>query len=206
LSVERKANSLTKEFNLKIFFAILKIKWIVVKVCLYLVAFLQRFSVCRKVFKLFFKSAQDLKFSISAPLNNNINSLFNTSISPDELVNLNHQENEDKILKWAVVLNAGSRVAAYLSFVRKPETCPFAGWWLAEAKIPTQYWGGGAQEKIWQKADELFGLLGVPLIFAGILKKDYFMGMFFQSSGFRKTPAHKDPLNKRIILERRIAA
>jgi hypothetical protein len=206
LSVEIKTSSLIKEFYLKIFFTILKLKQIVVKVCLYLLAFLQLFSVGRKVFKLFFKNTEDLRFSISVPLNNNINSLFNTSISDDELIELNHQESEDKILKWAVVLNAGSRLAAYLSFVRKPETCPFAGWWLAEAKISPQCRAGGVQEKIWQKADELLGLLEAPSIFAGILKKDYFLRMFFQSLGFKENPAYKDPLNRRIILERRIPA
>ena len=97
-------------------------------------------------------------------------------------------------------------MAAYLSFVRNPKTCPFAGWWLAEAKIPPQYWGLEPEERIWQKADELFSLLGAPLIFAGILKKDYFIRMFFQRSGFKENPAHKNPLDTRIILERKISA
>lgn len=211
-SVEKKSHSSPKEFYLKLFFTMLKLKWMAVTVCLYILAFLQQFSVCRKIFQLFFRSTKGLKFSISVPLNNNASSLFNTSISPEELINLNLQKSEGKILKWAISLNTGSKVVANLSFVFKPKNCFYSGWWLSEAKIMPQYWGSEIEEKILQRADELLGTLGASSIFTIFLKKDYFSRMFFRRRGFKESFAYKNPLsvcdhdslNTGIILERKI--
>jgi hypothetical protein len=169
-------------------------------------AFLQQSSNCRKVFKLFSRSPKDLEFSISTSLNNNPSSLFNTSISVEELIKLNLQESEGKILKWTLIANSGSEVVANLSVIFKPKNCFFPGYWLSEVKIKPQYWGSRIEEKIFQRAGELLGALGTHLIFTSFLKKDYLSRMLFQRLGFQGSPAYKNSSETRIILERKIAA
>jgi hypothetical protein len=70
-----------------------------------------------------------------------------------------------KIDKWRLALhfNGGTRPAARASFVRRPPTCPFAGWWLEKMQVRVRYRGAGLEEKLIHKAEEILSRGGYIL-------------------------------------------
>ncbi|HNW38873.1 MAG TPA: hypothetical protein PKI44_00395 [Candidatus Omnitrophota bacterium] len=204
LGTESNPQSAVIELYLKIFLGIRKFMRAVKIICLYGLAFLQQFTACRKFFRLFIKIPKDMRLSIKVPLNNNLNSLFDVSIPAEELITFTQGKNKDEILKWKIILNTGPRIMAGISFIHKPEICSFAGWWVAEAKISPQCWGLEAEEKMWEKSDNLLKEFGAHFIFASVSKKDYFSRMFFKRSGFKETRAVRNPSRTQIILKKEI--
>lgn len=191
LSAEKKPYPALKVLFLEVFFALLRLKCIIMDSCLYLLAFLQQFRVFRAILQLFSLDDKGLKFIMRAPLDNNVNSLFYTDIYHEDLIRINLRRNENSVLKWALSINSGSAAVADLSFVFKPKSCIFAGWWISQPTVTPRYWGTQIEEKIFQKAEELLAELGIGSVFAAVFKKDYLNRMLLRRFGFRETSIYK---------------
>ncbi|MBN1913624.1 MAG: hypothetical protein JW788_04420 [Candidatus Omnitrophica bacterium] len=206
VSVEKRPYSALKKFYLKAFFALHKSKWILAVVWLYIEAFVLQSFLFRKAFRILFPVPKSMQFSVQMPLNNNIDSLFNTDISFRELFSSMCRQNEDKIKKWTLTVKAGTETTASLSFILKPKSCLYPGWWLAQVKIHPLFWGSRLEEGLVRKSDELLKAFGVSLIFASVFKKDFLSRMLFKRLGFKESPVYKNRLTSPMVLERRIAA
>ncbi len=69
-----------------------------------------------------------------------------------------------------------------MSFIFRPDTCPFPGWWLAEAKIMIRYRGTKIEEELFAQAKELLRQSGISRVYACAFKDAYFERMLFKNN------------------------
>ena len=178
----------------------------------YSISHVQQFKAYKKFAKfLFIKSKEKIEFSLQVPSSSKINSRFFRKISPEELLNLAREENP--IPKWMITLNINSKPAGFLSFISKPENCPFCGWWLSEARVRIRYRGTNLEKRLFQQADKLLNQLRISEISVGVFKDARLDRIIFKNMGFKEISTYEDNFlrdrNKaaieRIIMKREIA-
>lgn len=220
--VERKGNVLRPEekdytlimrFFLNICLRFYLLKQNLFRKIIYIISYIQQLKTYRKVARLLFsRTDKKMDFSIHVPLNTKINARFYRIISPEELLTLNLNSGENIISKLAISLNINSKTAAFLSFIFKPQDCPFSGCWVSEAKTRIRYRGTGIEEKLFEKADELLRQLGIPQIYVSIFKDAYLDRRFFRNMGFKEISTYKENLLRErdnssivyVVMERKV--
>ncbi len=194
-SIERKARILSpakKDCTLvERIFTILCLKWYRFEQYLFeeiisAIIFIQRFKVYGKMANLFFsRASKKTDFSIHIPVNSKITDRFYRKISPQEFVTQNVNARENLIPKWTITLNVNSKSAAFLSFVYRPQDCPFPGWWISEAKIRIRYRGTDIENKLFERVEDLLRQSGISQIFVSFFKGEHSNRMIFKNLGFR---------------------
>ncbi len=90
-------------------------------------------------------------------------------------------------LTLALVVNGNPQPAASVTFVSRPPECPFAGWWVNEIQVRVRYRGAGLEEKLLQKAGEIFSRSGVTELWVNSRRELIAaMGALFTDLGFRE--------------------
>jgi len=175
----------------------------------YLFLSLQQGKSLRKFLRFCFFN-KELDFSLQAPLNSSPASRFSRIISLNELsASLASQE---PVPKWSVEAKVGSLTAGYISFLRKPERCPFCGWWIYEANIRARYRSTSIEEKFLRKVDELLRELKIKEASVSVFSRAGLEYKFFSNLGFREKLSLNDKLldnrykdkTKRIIMAKEI--
>ncbi len=194
--IKRKAKILgpaKKNYTLaKRIFIILWLKWYRFEHYLFeefisAVASIQQFKVYRRIANLLFsRSSKKTDFSIHVPVSSKITDRFYRKISPQEFVTQSVNTREHSIPKWTITLNVNSKPAAFLSFVYRPQDCPFSGWWICEAKIRIRYRGTGIEDKLFDKVKGLLRQSGISQIFVSFFKGEYLSRILFENLGFRE--------------------
>jgi len=179
-------------------FIILCLKWYRLEQYLFeeiisAIAFMQQFKVYRKITSLLFsRSSKKTDFSIHVPASSKMTTRFYRKISPQELVAQNVNARENSIPKWTITLNVNSKPAAFLSFVYRPQDCPFPGWWMCEVKIRIRYRGTGIEDKLFDKVEGLLRQSGISQIFVSFFEGEHLNRMLFENLGFRKIRIYEE--------------
>lgn len=152
------------------------------RVSIRILGYIQRFKAYRKIAGFLFSMPENkINLSILAPLNIKAAGRFNKKISTQELVDLNLNMDKSSMSKWKIIIDVDSRQGAVLSFIFRPDTCQFHGWWLVEAKIMLRYRGTRIEEILLAQAKELLRLSAIPLVYSCDFKDPYLERMFFKN-------------------------
>jgi hypothetical protein len=157
------------------------------------ITYIQYFQFYHKMAKVIFsKLGKKIEYSVRIPLDNEKMGKFYRQITPEELIDLNIQNDQNSFLRWILSLDVNSSRAASLSFVFRPGGCPFSGWWLLERKIRIRYRGTGMEEELFEKAQQLLGLLAAAGIYASVYRDSYRERKFFRNLGFKEIDGKED--------------
>jgi len=181
LDTAKKEYNLLKKMSFSVFLKCYYIRQHLFSKLIYVVNYMQQFNAYRKIAKFLFLNKK-ANFSIRVPLNIKVADRFNREISPQELIDLNLGMDKSSISKWKIALDINSRQAASMSFIFRPDTCPFPGWWLADAKIMIRYRGTKIEEELFARAKELLRQSGISRVYACAFKDAYFERMLFKNN------------------------
>jgi len=193
LSPAKKDHTLVKRI-----FMILCLKWYRFEQYLFeeiisAITSVQQFKVYRKIANLLFsRSSKKTDFSIHVPVSSKMTDRFYRKISPQELVAQSVNTRKHSIPKWTITLNVNSKPAAFLSFVYRPQDCPFSGWWICEAKIRIRYRGTGIEDKLSDKVEGLLRQSGISQIFVSFFKDEHSNRILFENLGFREIRIYEE--------------
>lgn len=200
--IERKAKILSpakKDYTLvKRIFTILCLKWYhfqqyLSEEIISAITFIQQFKLYRKIASvLFSRSSKRTDSSIHVPVSSKITDRFYRKISPQELVAQNVNARENSIPKWTITLNVNSKPVAFLSFVYRPQDCPFPGWWICEVKVRIRYRGTGIEDKLFDKVEGLLKQSGISQIFVSFFEGEHLNRILFENLGFREIHIYEE--------------
>jgi hypothetical protein len=180
---------------------------------IYPVTFLQQFKLYRLIAQVFSRSLyKKIDFVYSVPAYGSPGDRFFRKLSGSELVGLVANSDNNSILRWTIMLKADFKQTASLSFVFRPQSCEFSGWWLAETQIKIRHRGTVIEKELFAKADRLLARMGVTEISTSTFSKDYLKRIFLKGLGFKQAYTYDDGVLKdrikfpltRLIMERRI--
>ncbi len=174
-------------FCLKCFY----FKRFLLQTTVFLAAFLQQFKLYRLAAGVFFQSLnKDMTFVFSIPAYSRVTDKFYRKISEEELCGLISDNNDGRISKWTVALKIDSKETASMSFLLKPKSCEFCGWWLISAAIRIRHRRTIVEKALLDKVDGLLKQAGISDIFAGVFRKPEPERMFLRSLGFKPIYAY----------------
>lgn len=157
------------------------------------ITYIQYFQFYHKMAKVIFsKLGKEIEYSVKIPLNNEKMGKFYKKITLEKLIDWNIQKDQNSFLRWILSLDVNSSQAGSLSFVFRPKGCPFSGWWLLERKIRIRYRGTGMEEGLFEKAEQLLGLLAAAGIYASVYRDSYRERKFFRKLGFKEIDIQED--------------
>lgn len=153
----------------------------------HLIYYIQGFGgypfIARNIFsRLNFK----LDFSIHTPLGNKINSRFYEIISGHDFPIVNPVPEGNHIPQFTIILNFNSKPASFLSFIARPEHCPFPGFWVTAVKTRMRFRGTGMEERVFDKLEDILRQSKVTQIFVSIPVDDAQRRDFFEKIGFKE--------------------
>jgi len=152
-----------------------------------IITYLQYFQVYHRVARVIFsKLCKRIEYSIRVPLNSKYLGKFYRPITPEELIHLKIQKDESSFLRWILILEVNSIQAGSLSFVLRPQGCPFTGWWLLERKTRIRYRGTGVEERLFEKAEQLLDSLAPEGMYVSVFRNSYRERQFFCDRGFKE--------------------
>lgn len=191
-------------FCLKCFY----LKQYLLKKIIFLITFLQQFRLYRLVAKLFLRTLdKKITFNFFTFAYDKVTDRFYKKISEQELLGLISNNDKNLISKWIIVLKINSKQVASLSFVFKPKTCGFGGWWLTEAQIKIRHRRTIIEKVLFDKVNELLRQMGASDIFASVFQNAYnrhLEQMFYRGLGFRQVYTYddgvlKDKIKRRLV-------
>ena len=174
-------------FYLKYFY----FKQFLLQKAFFFAVFLQQFKLYRLAAGVFFQNLnKDMTFAFSIPAHSKVTDKFYRKISEEELRGLISDNNDGLILKWRVALRINSKEAASMSFLLRPKSREFCGWWLVGAEIRIRHRGTFIEKALLDKVDGLLIQAGISDIFAGLFRTPHLERMFLEGLGFRPIHAH----------------
>jgi hypothetical protein len=75
-------------------------------------------------------------------------------------------EPRSSVLEWNMLFYVNSRPAGNMSFVYKPDSCPYKGCWLSNASLRIRYRGTIVEEEIFQQVSGALGEKGIQEVWA----------------------------------------
>ncbi|MCX5698167.1 MAG: hypothetical protein NTX01_00490 [Candidatus Omnitrophica bacterium] len=172
-------------------------KGLLLEKIIFLAAFLQQFWLYHLAARLFpQKLNKETTFVFSTSLYGKATDRFYRKITEQEVLGLILNSDHNLMSKWRIALKINSQEAAVMSFLLKPKSCEFGGWWLIDAGIKIWHRGVSVEKALWDKADGLFKQAGIAEIFAGVLRKSGPERMFLKGLGFR--PIHEQVMRRKI--------
>jgi signal peptidase I len=161
---------------------------------IYVILYIQQIKIYRKIAAFLFSALhKKIYISIRVPLNFKMSSRFHQDISQEDLKLLVSEATEEETLVgWSIIAYMESKFAGIISFIHKPKSCPFSGWWISESKIRIRYRGMGIEERLLKESDAIFNELKVKEVFISFYEKRRLNKIIFRNLGFKETSVHKD--------------
>jgi len=200
--VERKGKKADKEAprtramssNIYLKWHILKKKFLAVTIrC---ISPVQRNRVYRKISQFWFViSRKNINLSIRVPLNLKINSKFYQEATLKDLkLFLSETSNLRAIAAWSMVASVDSKFAGVISFLHKPQDCPFSGWWIVDLTVRIRYRGLGLEERLLNEAEAILNEFKAKELLVSLLKDKDFKREVFAGFGFKAAPRFNEAL------------
>ena len=197
----------------------LYLKWYIFKKRLFekaidIILYTQQIKIYKKIAGFLFSGLRKkINIYIRGPMSFKITSRFYQDISQEDLkLSISEALEHQALATWSMVAHMRSRFVGTLSFVYKPENCPFSGWWLSDPGVRIRYRGMGIEERLFKESDAILNELKVKEVFVSFGKKKRLNRLVFGNLGFKETSAYGDKFNniekgstkRPVIMQRRI--
>lgn len=107
-------------------------------------------------------------FTVSLPLNLDLDSRFQQVISCEEFERFVASSDPSRISQFKLCLRSKGKTLAAVLFLRRPEGCPFSGWWMTWFRMQDRYQGVGLEAKLFRQAQRFLGQMKAAYVFASI--------------------------------------
>ncbi len=151
-----------------------------------------------------------IDFSLEVPITSKLNNRFSRKLSLQDLPAF--LKEKPPVSNWTMTLHLNSKLVGSLSFVLRPETCPFVGWWLYEIKLMTRYRRTCLEQKLLDRALDVLKQLGGKEVFTALLRSDALQKKILENMGFKEVSTSRDvfmgnkndELAERLIMKNRL--
>ena len=163
------------------------------------IQYLQQMKLYKKIAMYWrVKFNNKILISIRVPLNFKMTSRFYQVVSVDEF-KMSGQDitgQNEFVPRWSIIANVDKHPAGLISFIYKPKSCPFSGWWISELNIRIRYRSLGIEEELFKEIEKIFKQAGIREILVSFSEKRRFNSITFKSLGFKETAAYNDSFSE----------